>query len=530
MGRFYQTAKRNFVDNFIYQPPWEMAMAALSKKDKDVQDQVDTMEFFRNLPIDYWDYDKDRAGAEQEKWTTQIDDLSKEYQKDILNPENKHKLSKLRRDLQKDMTSGNIYKIQENAKRYREFDTKRKALKNPNDRDAYLKQIENYKTTNENGALDNLFEADEMYDTRNLIEEFAGSDFVKNMKPDARKRVFDKSNGRYIIKKSVSQGGIGAEEFQNAFKSWFESDTGNLGYAQDREKYFGQKFLDEEGNYVYDQEGYALNESLKGAGILGYNTSSEDFTKSVDGIYLQSRREAHASREAAKARAFQREQMKAQTQKPLPPDISKDASVLWNKANSLINVRESKLKDIAKKYGLKLETLDVDRLIDWAGKNNKPLFKKDLETLQYMTKEGVRATYAPLRNYYTTDQVKKIESDIKTYYDTKGNNIKMMLDLGEGQTTKFISPATLKGKDINGRKVKNAYIVNNSTLPVIVSENFKDNHLQSTVRIEYEDDLGETETVDYDGYSSMELFSPSSSITSEGISLDSKPYKVETFK
>lgn len=522
MGRFYKTAKRNFVDNFIYQPPWEMAMAALSKKDKDVQNEVDTMEFFRNLPIDYWDYDKDRATAEQEKWTTQVNDLAKEYQKDIFNPEIKHKLHKLKRDLQKDMTSGNIYKLQEQAKRVREFEAKRNALKNAADREAHLKQLENYKNMDKklhkNGAYDNLFQADEMYDSKNLIDSFAGSDFVKNMKPDDIKQIFDLSNGRYIIKKSVLDGGISARKFQDAYKAWFESDPSNRGYAKEREKYHGEKFFDENGNYVYDKEGYALHDALKGVGMLGYKKHHEDFTKSVDGIYLQNRRETFARQQASK------------TSSPLPTDISKNASVLWNKANSLIAIRENKLKEIAKKYNLDLQTLDIDRIIDWASKNNRPLFKKDLEKLKYDTKEGVRATYAPLRNYYSDKVIKKLQSDIKTYYATKGNNIKMMIDLNNGETTKFVSPEGLRGNIINGRIVKNAYIVKNSTLPVVVSKLFKDNYLQSTIRIEYEDAEEGERPHEYDGYTSMELFSPSSTVTSENVSLDRKPFNIETLK
>ena len=40
MGRFYETAQRNFVDDFIYQPPWEMAMLALTKQNEDIQTEL----------------------------------------------------------------------------------------------------------------------------------------------------------------------------------------------------------------------------------------------------------------------------------------------------------------------------------------------------------------------------------------------------------------------------------------------------------------------------------------------------------
>ena len=82
MGRFYKTAVPEFVDNFIYQPPWELMMATLQKKEDGIKNQLNEMEFLKNLPIDYIDYDKDLALSEKEKISAQVDDIASNFQKD----------------------------------------------------------------------------------------------------------------------------------------------------------------------------------------------------------------------------------------------------------------------------------------------------------------------------------------------------------------------------------------------------------------------------------------------------------------
>ena len=38
MGRFYKTAVPEFVENYIYQPPWELAKQAMAVNEQGIQD------------------------------------------------------------------------------------------------------------------------------------------------------------------------------------------------------------------------------------------------------------------------------------------------------------------------------------------------------------------------------------------------------------------------------------------------------------------------------------------------------------
>ena len=40
MGQFYRTSKPQFVEDFMYQPPWELAKEVILAQDKKINDQL----------------------------------------------------------------------------------------------------------------------------------------------------------------------------------------------------------------------------------------------------------------------------------------------------------------------------------------------------------------------------------------------------------------------------------------------------------------------------------------------------------
>ena len=53
MGRFYETTKPNFVDDFIYQPPWEMIQQNNILKAQNYANQQQTFNLLNTLPVDF---------------------------------------------------------------------------------------------------------------------------------------------------------------------------------------------------------------------------------------------------------------------------------------------------------------------------------------------------------------------------------------------------------------------------------------------------------------------------------------------
>ena len=125
MARFYQTAQRNFVDDFIFQPNMELAAMALQKKDGDIKDQLDTLELMRNLPIDYWkEADQNNVNQIQQEYESRVDEITKQMQGDLMNTgNNRYLINQLRKDVEKDYSSGRIRQIQDNAQAYKQYKT-----------------------------------------------------------------------------------------------------------------------------------------------------------------------------------------------------------------------------------------------------------------------------------------------------------------------------------------------------------------------------------------------------------------------
>ena len=288
MARFFSAPTPEFVDG-IFDPNIDLQMQLA---DKQVESDLLKSQLLSDVPdvqFDYWSFDKDRAEAVKSEYNDKITNLAQAMYE---NPDdlNKHLrgLRMVQRDLTQDFTNGRIQKLQENAAAYKQFEKMRGELQNPADRQAYLKMVESYKAANEDGgAFKSIFQPSEMFDSRNIFDEFAKSDVFKGLNPDLVEQVFDLSNGKYQIKKNIGDKGLATKKVMEAFRQWWDNDPRNAAYAKSREDYFGQKFFDDNGNYVYDQAGYALNDVMTGVGLLGYNEHTEDFTKKADEFALE---------------------------------------------------------------------------------------------------------------------------------------------------------------------------------------------------------------------------------------------------
>ena len=53
MSRFYQSGKPDFVENFMYTPPWELAQQAMAYNDKGISDTIQAASLFNNIDINY---------------------------------------------------------------------------------------------------------------------------------------------------------------------------------------------------------------------------------------------------------------------------------------------------------------------------------------------------------------------------------------------------------------------------------------------------------------------------------------------
>lgn len=447
MGRFYQTADRNYVDDFIYTPPWELAMAAMAKQEQNVQTSLDTMELMRNLPIKYWKgVDDERANKVKTDWEGKINDLSSNISKDLLNPENRAKLMQLKAELNKDVMTGNIAKLQENANAYEKFEAQRQALKNPADRDMYLKMIQNYKNSSPEGAYSSIFKPDEMYDTVNQWERYMSSDSFKNLEPDEQAQSIENVNGQWMVKTATGSEELSKSKIGQNFVSWLGNQSDVKGYAANRQKYNNEQWLDENGNYRTDENSMIGNMLLNGVQSMAYSKKTSQRDLDVNQFAMQKMQQDFQASENAKERAHQDRQRKASEAAVAAAtgtsqqEVTARVPEFVKKTNSLIRVSaelqkelQSKFGRLAKSFGTTPEEF-VHKVIA-----NKEQYRKQIPTIYA---EAVAFNTKVQQNKYASREmmvgqfgVKQTDYMEKQLNKNLGHNTKMSLPLADGTTT-----------------------------------------------------------------------------------------------
>lgn len=200
MGRYFKAQPVELNRDFIYQPPLELMAKALLKKDDDIQQQADTMELIRSLPIDFIDYHKEGAANIKNEINSDIDNFAKEIQgKAALDGSLKAKLNAYKNKLQERYSTGDIYNIQETAKNYREFEKKLEADKNISSalKEKHKQEYWNqYTNENPEGGYKSVFTPGPLIDDPNYIGEFGK--WFKELEPDMTAKTRDAIGNKWI--------------------------------------------------------------------------------------------------------------------------------------------------------------------------------------------------------------------------------------------------------------------------------------------------------------------------------------------
>lgn len=109
MGRFYKTAKPDFLDDIIYQPPWELMKDVINTHDERINKTNEDIDAFETLMAEVNNIQDDDP-AVNEKLTSyreKIDSLSKSMQGDLPNYRKySPQISTLKKELERDLDNG----------------------------------------------------------------------------------------------------------------------------------------------------------------------------------------------------------------------------------------------------------------------------------------------------------------------------------------------------------------------------------------------------------------------------------------
>ena len=132
MGRFFQTAPTQFVEDYIYQPPWELMQQAAAKEQQIYDAAVASTKIFDNLQIDHLQGEDDVYNVKEKQrcYAENAANIAKAIQNDPSKARQyMNNIEALSKELQKDMTTGDISKIQSSAQAYKKWQEDNKKRK-----------------------------------------------------------------------------------------------------------------------------------------------------------------------------------------------------------------------------------------------------------------------------------------------------------------------------------------------------------------------------------------------------------------
>ena len=294
MGRFFETAPTQFVEDYIYTPPWELIQQNNMLEAKNYETQQKTLNLIGNLPVDFWDKpDSELAKAKQEEYRNLTEPLIKTLQKDPNNKQAEMQLHDITNKLYQDYTYGDLAKLRKNKEVHDKFIAIADAIKDPQAKEIFLKQEGNYLQYNSDGSKNNAltkqFEYMEAQPLRNLPTEFLSSDAWKSLEASMNAGEGISIGNEFITKTGYQTEELKNEIIQKAYKHWLEGENLDKGnWAPYMSELAGIEGLtDEEGKLRWDEDSY-LGKSISTVGdTYKYKKSKSTKDVEVNQIYLK---------------------------------------------------------------------------------------------------------------------------------------------------------------------------------------------------------------------------------------------------
>lgn len=220
MGRFFQTAPTQFVEDYIYQPPWELMDKVAAIKQAEYDSVAQKTDLLNNalLQIKHLNGETDVANVKeiQRYYNDQINQITEHARN---NPQDaaalQRNIDKLQKEMLQDFTAGNISKIQGSYNAYEQFRKDNEQLKKDNP---------SRYTAGEKYYLGQYAEAggDSIYNQQFKGEAITKDldwqkilDSIDKLKASSIKRTVATPNGQgYIVEKDGKEEVLTAEELQ----------------------------------------------------------------------------------------------------------------------------------------------------------------------------------------------------------------------------------------------------------------------------------------------------------------------------
>lgn len=279
MGRFFQTAPTQFVEDYIYQPPWELIQQAAAKEQQIYDAAVASTKIFDNLQIDHLQGEDDvyNVKEKQRYYAENAANIAKAIQN---NPSKARQymnnIEALSKELQKDMTTGDLSKIIGSAQAYKKWQEDNKKLKE-DDASRY--------TAAERAYLGDYLNAG----GNSLFQGFRGEQVTKGIDYEAiRKSLGELKANKIKSTRQTPGGGLYMVETENGLEEMSEERMNgwmlsqilspeNLASLSQSEKFGLGTYRNSEGKIDYDNG--SLFAPLRGFARAGHYSQQENSFK-----------------------------------------------------------------------------------------------------------------------------------------------------------------------------------------------------------------------------------------------------------
>ena len=292
MGRTFQTAPTQFVEDFIYKPPWEIIQQNNILKAQNYATQQQTFNLLDNLPVDFWDKpDSETAKAKQEEYRNLTEPLIQTLQKDPNNKQAEMQLHDITNKVYQDYTYGDLAKLRTNKEQHDKFMEYTDKLA-PGDKEVFLRQMDNYLKPNQDGSMNNaLTKQFDFMEHQNMIkgEDYFKTDRFKTLEADINSNAGVNIGGQWITKTSSNIEELKQAKIAEDMKAWVQEQ--NLD-KNNWDKYWTQvggiqNLYDKEGKLGFEKGTYLGDMIESGSKTHAYKKSKSDKDVDVNQIYLK---------------------------------------------------------------------------------------------------------------------------------------------------------------------------------------------------------------------------------------------------
>ena len=286
MGQFYKTSKPQFVEDFMYQPPWELAKEAILAKDKRVNQEIAVAgELGKVLNFEALDFDKDAADSKKMLYKGKIDSLVDKIKKDPMNySKYGSELTELKNEMSEDFSKGEVADImgtyagaQKFNKDHDKYKVKEGARFNAGYGAFYNEAKKSREELGRSNGSKGVWNSEQLMGSMDIGKGFL--QHLGKLKGNSAISATEGTDGRYIYKNKSSNEVLSKQRVEQLMKDYVETLPNAKEYqAQTMRIGMGnplEGLMELAGNYAYSK-----TSSEQGLKTNAYGTQAQGFANS----------------------------------------------------------------------------------------------------------------------------------------------------------------------------------------------------------------------------------------------------------